>query len=74
MQGLMWRATNADGTLTYTFVESLNSTYPFYAIRFLGGVLIMAGMLVMVWNVYRTVTRPAAVTDVVIPPPAAQPA
>jgi cytochrome c oxidase cbb3-type subunit 1 len=74
MQGLMWRATNADGTLTYSFVESLNSTYPFYAIRFLGGVLIMAGMLVMVWNVYRTVTRPAAVTDVVIPPPAAQPA
>ena len=74
MQGLMWRATNADGTLTYSFVESLNSTYPFYAIRFLGGLLIMAGMLVMVWNVYRTVTRPAAVTDVVIPPPAAQPA
>ena len=74
MQGLMWRATNADGTLTYSFVESLNSTYPFYAIRFLGGLLIMAGMLVMVWNVYRTVTGPAAVTDVVIPPPAAQPA
>ncbi len=74
MQGLMWRATNADGTLTYSFVESLNSTYPFYAIRFLGGVLIMVGMLVMVWNVYRTVTRPAAVIDVVIPPPAAQPA
>ena len=60
MQGLMWRATNADGTLTYSFVESLNSTYPFYAIRFLGGVLIMVGMVVMVWNVCRTVTRPAA--------------
>ncbi len=74
MQGLMWRATNADGTLTYSFVESLNATYPFYAIRFLGGVLIMVGMLVMVWNVYRTVTRPAAVIDVAIPPPAAQPA
>jgi len=74
MQGLMWRATNADGTLTYSFVESLNSTYPFYAIRFLGGVLIMVGMLVMVWNVIRTVTRPAAVIDVAIPPPAAQPA
>jgi cytochrome c oxidase cbb3-type subunit 1 len=74
MQGLMWRATNADGTLTYSFVESLNSTYPFYAIRFLGGVLIMVGMAVMVWNVWRTVTRPAANIDVVIPPPAAQPA
>jgi cytochrome c oxidase cbb3-type subunit 1 len=74
MQGLMWRATNVDGTLTYSFVEALSATYPFYAIRFLGGVLIMVGMLVMVWNVYRTVTRPSAVIDVLIPPPAAQPA
>ncbi|MEQ1803043.1 MAG: cytochrome-c oxidase, cbb3-type subunit I [Gammaproteobacteria bacterium] len=72
MQGLMWRATNADGTLTYSFVEALNSTYPFYAIRFLGGVLIMVGMVVMVWNVFRTVTQRAQVVDVVIPPPAAQ--
>jgi hypothetical protein len=31
-------------------------------------------MVVMVWNVWRTVTRPAANIDVVIPPPAAQPA
>ena len=33
MQGLMWRAINADGTLTYAFVESVKATYPFYAIR-----------------------------------------
>jgi cytochrome c oxidase cbb3-type subunit 1 len=72
MQGLMWRATNADGTLTYSFVESLNSTYPFYAIRFLGGALIMVGMFVMVWNVWRTVGQRAQAVDVVIPPPAAQ--
>src|SRR5664279_1269420 len=32
MQGLMWRATNADGTLTYTFVEALNATYPYYMV------------------------------------------
>ncbi|MBN8279494.1 MAG: cytochrome-c oxidase, cbb3-type subunit I [Gammaproteobacteria bacterium] len=72
MQGLMWRATNADGTLTYSFVESLNATYPFYAIRFLGGVLIMVGMLVMVWNVAKTVGQRAQVLDVAIPAPAAQ--
>jgi cytochrome c oxidase cbb3-type subunit 1 len=30
MQGMMWRAVNADGTLTYTFVESVKATYPFY--------------------------------------------
>ena len=45
MQGLMWRATNADGTLTYAFVESVKATYPFYAIRLLGGVMFLTGML-----------------------------
>jgi cytochrome c oxidase cbb3-type subunit I len=55
MQGLMWRAVNADGTLTYAFVESVKATYPFYAIRLLGGTLFLAGMLVMAWNVIRTV-------------------
>ena len=32
-EGLMWRATNADGTLTYGFVESLVATYPYYLVR-----------------------------------------
>ena len=54
MQGLMWRATNDDGTLTYTFVESLIFTYPYYLIRLLGGLLVLAGMLVMAWNLVRT--------------------
>ena len=54
MQGLMWRAVSEDGALTYTFVESVKATYPFYAIRLLGGLLYLAGMLVMAWNVYRT--------------------
>ncbi len=55
MQGLMWRAVNADGTLTYAFVESVKATYPFYAIRLLGGALFLAGMLIMAWNVIRTI-------------------
>ena len=40
MQGLMWRATNADGTLTYTFVESLKATYPYYVVRLGGGLAV----------------------------------
>jgi cytochrome c oxidase cbb3-type subunit 1 len=56
MQGLMWRATNPDGTLTYTFVESLKATYPYYAVRLAGGVLYLSGMLIMAWNVFRTVS------------------
>jgi cytochrome c oxidase cbb3-type subunit 1 len=55
MQGLMWRAVSDDGTLTYTFVESVKATYPFYAIRLLGGLLYLSGMLIMAWNVAKTV-------------------
>ena len=56
MQGLMWRAINEDGTLTYTFVESVKATYPFYVLRFIGGLLYLTGMLVMLWNVIKTAT------------------
>jgi cytochrome c oxidase cbb3-type subunit 1 len=56
MQGLMWRAVNDDGTLTYSFVESLEAMYPFYIVRFLGGALFLAGMLVMAYNVIKTVS------------------
>jgi len=44
MQGLMWRATNADGTLTYSFVEALNATYPYYLVRLGGGLLVFTGI------------------------------
>jgi len=68
MQGLMWRATNPDGTLTYTFVESVKSTYPFYAIRLLGGILFLSGMLVMAYNVWKTVRGAKAVDAPVLAP------
>jgi cytochrome c oxidase cbb3-type subunit 1 len=54
MQGLMWRAVSPDGTLTYSFVESVKATYPFYAIRLTGGILYLTGMLIMAWNVAKT--------------------
>jgi cytochrome c oxidase cbb3-type subunit I len=58
MQGLMWRAVNADGTLTYSFVEGLEASYPFYFVRFLGGCFFVTGMLIMAYNVIRTVKAP----------------
>ena len=69
MQGLMWRAVGNDGTLTYTFVEAVKATYPFYAIRLLGGLLFFAGILIMAYNVWKTVAagRPA---EAAIPAPA----
>ena len=62
MQGLMWRAVNADGTLTYTFVESVKATYPFYVLRLAGGLLYLSGMLIMLWNVLKTATAGRATT------------
>lgn len=55
MQGLMWRAVNDDGTLTYSFVESLEATYPYYIVRFLGGLLFLSGMFIMAYNVWKTI-------------------
>jgi len=66
MQGLMWRAVNEDGTLTYSFVESLEAMYPFYFVRLLGGALFFTGMLVMAYNVWKTVADGRAV-DAPIP-------
>lgn len=58
MQGLMWRAVNSDGTLTYSFVESIEASYPFYFVRFLGGCFFVTGMLLMAYNVIKTVKAP----------------
>ena len=69
MQGLMWRAVTPDGTLTYSFVEAVKATYPFYAIRLLGGLMYLAGMFVMAYNVWKTVVGQKAV-DAPIPAPA----
>jgi cytochrome c oxidase cbb3-type subunit 1 len=55
MQGLMWRAVNEDGTLTYSFIESLQATYPYYMVRLFGGTLFLAGTLIMAYNVWKTV-------------------
>jgi cytochrome c oxidase cbb3-type subunit 1 len=69
MQGLMWRAVNTDGTLTYSFVESVQAMHPFYIIRFLGGVLFLSGGIIMAYNLWKTVAG-AKTVDAAIPAPA----
>jgi len=70
MQGLMWRAVSDDGTLTYTFVESVKATYPFYVVRLLGGILYLSGMLLMTWNMVKTINA-GRVVEAPIPAPVA---
>ena len=61
MQGLMWRSINPDGTLTYTFVEGVKATFPFYVLRLFGGLLYLSGMVIMLWNTLKTATSGRAV-------------
>jgi cytochrome c oxidase cbb3-type subunit 1 len=70
MQGLMWRATNVDGTLTYSFVESVKASYPFWTIRVVGGVLYLGGMLLMAYNMFKTIASGKAVDDAKVLAPA----
>ena len=61
LQGLMWRAYNQDGTLTYTFVESVAASHAGYIVRLVGGGIFFLGMLVMAYNVYMTTRKDVAI-------------
>ncbi len=69
MQGLMWRAVNADGTLTYSFIQSIEQSYPFYVVRLIGGALFLLGMFIMAYNAWKTIKAGESVDA-----PVAQPA
>jgi cytochrome c oxidase cbb3-type subunit 1 len=55
MQGLMWREYGADGYLVYSFAEVVQAMIPLYLIRAAGGLLYLAGFLIMVWNIAQTI-------------------
>jgi len=70
IQGLMWRAYNQDGTLTYTFAESVSASYPGYLVRMIGGAIFLGGMLLMAYNVYMT-SRDESLSDIATEAPQA---
>ncbi len=55
MQGLMWRAYDSLGFLQYSFIETVEAMHPYYVIRATGGLLFVAGSLIMAYNMYRTI-------------------
>jgi cytochrome c oxidase cbb3-type subunit I/II len=64
VQSLMWKQFNDDGTLMYgQFMDTVIEIMPMYAMRAIGGVLYLAGVLVGVYNVIKTVKAGSAVTD-----------
>ena len=62
-QGLMWRAVNLDGTLTYSFVEALSASHPGYVVRLIGGGTFAAGMLLMAVNCWLTIRQPKSAQE-----------
>ncbi|MBP9714094.1 MAG: cytochrome-c oxidase, cbb3-type subunit I [Sterolibacterium sp.] len=68
MQGMMWRATNPDGTLTYAFAEVVKDTYPFYMIRLAGGLCFLSGMVLMAYNMFMTIAAGKATDAPVVAP------
>ncbi|NOT69142.1 MAG: cytochrome-c oxidase, cbb3-type subunit I [Methylophilaceae bacterium] len=61
MQGLMWRAFDDFGNLQYSFAESVAAMHPYYAMRALGGAFFLTGMLVMCYNMTKTIRKSTAV-------------
>ena len=61
-QGAMLKATNPDGSLTYSFLDTLNALFPYYRLRFAAGAIYYTGILLFVWNITRTVSRKPAAT------------
>ena len=55
MQGLMWREYGEDGYLVWAFAEVVQAMHPYYLIRAAGGLLYLAGALVMAWNIAMTI-------------------
>jgi cytochrome c oxidase cbb3-type subunit I len=56
-QGLMWRAFDDYGNLQYSFVESVAAMHPFYAMRAIGGMFFLTGMLLMAYNIFATIRQ-----------------
>jgi len=54
-QSLMWKEFTDAGNLKYPFLETVTYMKPFYAMRSLGGTLYLVGVILMFYNIYKTV-------------------
>ncbi|PTE22586.1 cytochrome-c oxidase, cbb3-type subunit I [Cereibacter changlensis] len=64
MEGLMWREVDANGFLVNAFADTVAAKFPMYVVRGLGGVMYLAGALIMCFNLWKTVkSAPARVSS-----------
>ncbi|AID37322.1 cytochrome-c oxidase, cbb3-type subunit I [Candidatus Walczuchella monophlebidarum] len=56
IQATMWKEFNPDGTLVHkNFLDTVTAIVPFYKLRFIGGILYFTGVVIMAYNIYRTI-------------------
>lgn len=60
LHGRILKSINPDGSLRYSFLDTLVPLFPYYRLRFASGVVYFAGILLFVWNIIRTFTKPQA--------------
>ena len=64
-QSLMWKQFNPDGTLVYSnFLETVTQIIPMYALRAFSGVLYLAGVFIMVYNLVKTAKAGSFIKEV----------
>ncbi|MCA1926841.1 MAG: cbb3-type cytochrome c oxidase subunit I [Calditerrivibrio sp.] len=56
-QGAMWKMTNPDGSLKYTFIETVLANYPYWQMRTFAGIIFVVGMLFFLYNIYMTIQK-----------------
>jgi cytochrome c oxidase cbb3-type subunit 1 len=69
-QSLLWLSLDQNGEVQYSFVEVMRAISPYYALRLLGGVLFLAGALLMAVNLVKTFAG-ARTAIARVPPPIA---
>jgi cytochrome c oxidase cbb3-type subunit I len=68
-QGALWKVTRPDGSLAYSFMDGLVRNYPYWRLRTLGGLVFTAGMLLFVYNVWKTIQKGKALQASAPPAP-----
>ncbi len=62
-QSLNWKAFSPDGTLIYSFLDTVNFILPMYKLRSLGGLFFLTGAILMVYNLYKTMAQGEFLSD-----------
>jgi len=63
MEGLMWREYTPQGFLAYSFIETVSAKHVENVIRTVGGLMYLAGAVIMIVNIWRTILMPSEATS-----------